>query len=410
MKKINVFKIILAIIIISPILTGCGKTLNVVDEVSVEFGNPISTNIEDYLDKEKTDKNEMPKILAETKVEVLKDKKVEGKNYQPVGDYRVKLTYENEEVEIKVTVSDTVKPVFKDFKESVDTYKDVKIDFTKLYKAEDLSKVIIIADDSKIDYVKEGSYKATVTAIDESKNEETKEITVNVKKPEMKLDITTKSVYVKESFILKSTVKGKDTKATFKSSDTSVVTVSKTGKVTAKKKGTAIITVSANGVNATCKVTVKEVPKGSSTTTKVVTNPTSGKKEEVVVVKPSGGGSSTSIKPTTSREAFNLINSERRKRGLPEAVWDSECERIALIRAKEATTDKEPHDGFWKYQGVNHKLSEVLTVQYGGYYPASEAVKEWMNSTAHRNILMNENRTKLAVARCGNYWVAVNSR
>ncbi|MDE6952430.1 MAG: Ig-like domain-containing protein [Erysipelotrichales bacterium] len=410
MKKINVFKIILAIIIISPILTGCGKTLNVVDEVSVEFGNPISTNVEDYLDEEKTDKNDMPKILAETKVEVLKDKKVKDKNYQPVGDYRVKLTYENEEVEIKVTVSDTVKPVFKDFKESVDTYKDVKIDFTKLYKAEDLSKVIIIVDDSKIDYAKEGNYKATVTAIDESKNEETKEITVNVKKPEMKLDITTKSVYVKESFILKPTVKGKDTKATFKSSDTAVATVSETGKVTAKKKGTAIITVSANGVNATCKVTVKEVPKGSSTTTKVVTNPTSGKKEEVVVVKPSGGGSLTSIKPTTSREAFNLINSERRKRGLPEAVWDSECERIALIRAKEISLESTiTHNGFYKFQNENHKLAEVCT-RLGSNNTTSHAVGNWMNSTAHRNILMDCDWDKLAVARCGNNWVAINSR
>lgn len=403
MKKINVFKIILAITIISPILTGCGKTLNVVDEVSVEFGNPISTNVEDYLDKEKTDKNEMPKILAETKVEVLKDKKVKDKNYQPVGDYRVKLTYENEEVEIKVTVSDTVKPVFKDFKESVDTYKDVKIDFTKLYKAEDLSKVIIIADDSKIDYAKEGSYKATVTAIDESKNEETKEITVNVKKPEMKLDITTKSVYVKESFILKPTVKGKDTKATFKSSDTSVVTVSKTGKVTAKKKGTAIITVSANGVNATCKVTVKGVPKGSSTTTKVVTNPTSGKKEEVVVVKPSGGVSSTSIQPTTSREAFNLINAERNKRGLSTLSYASDLESFALERAK-AVSKNFSHFGSGSYYKNGIGRTEVLA---SGCTSAYEAVYGWKTSSAHWNALMGENKVSLIVARYGNYWVGI---
>lgn len=410
MKKINVLKIILVITIILPILTGCGRTLNVVDEVSVEFGNPISTNVEDYLNLEKIGEGELQKILAETKLEIVDDKKVDGKSYQQIGEYKIKLTYNNEEFEVIVKVDDTTKPVFKDFKNSVDTYKDVRIDFTKSYKAEDLSSVTITSDDSQVDYTKEGSYKATVTATDESKNAETKEVTVNVKKPEIKLDTTNKSVYVKESFILKPTVKGKDTKATFKSSDMSVATVGDSGKVTAKKKGTTTITATANGVNATCKLTVKEVPKGSSTTTKIVTNPTSGKKEEVVVVKPSGGGSSTFIQPTTSREAFNLINAERRKRGLPEAVWDSECERIALIRVKEISLESTiTHNGFYKFQNVNHKLAEVCT-RLGSNNTTSHAVGNWMNSTAHRNILMDYNWDKLAVARCGNNWVAINSR
>lgn len=413
MKKINVLKIILGITMLAPVLTGCGKTLNVVDGVDVEFGNPISTNVEDYLDHEKIDEEELQKILAETKLEIVDDKKVDGKSYQQIGEYKVKLTYNNEESEVIIKVDDTTKPVFKDFKNSVDTYKDVRIDFTKSYKAEDLSSVTITSDDSQVDYTKEGSYKATVTATDESKNAETKEVTVNVKKPEIKLDTTNKSVYVKESFVLKATVKGKNTKATFKSSDMSVATVSDSGKVTAKKKGTTIITATANGVNATCKVTVKEVPKGYSTTTKVVTNPTTGKKEEVTVVKssrPSGGGSSTSMKATTSREAFNLINVERRKRGLPEAEWDSECERIALLRAKEISLESTiTHNGFYKFQNVNHKLAEVCT-RLGSNNTTSHAVSNWMNSTAHKNILMDYDWDKLAVARCGNNWVAVNSR
>lgn len=406
MKKENVLKTMIALTMIAPVLTGCGKTLNVKDEVNVEYGNAISTNVVDYL-SEDIKNEDKEKIIANTKVEILEDKKTEGKEYQSLGEYTVKLTYEDEVSEVKVIVKDTVKPVFKDFKNSVDTYKDVKVDFTKLYKAEDLDKVTITADDSKVDYTKEGSYKATVTATDESKNVETKEVTVNVKKPEIKLDKTSKSVYVKESFVLKPTIKGKDTKATFKSSDSTVATVSETGKVTAKKKGTATITATANGIEAKCKVTVKEVPKGSSTTTKVVTNPTTGKKEEVTVVKPSmpSGGSSTSKTPQTSREAFNLINAERQKAGLPALAWDSSMESLAKTRAKEITT---------KYSHVRPNGTDVaqthLYAENITNRPSSHsAVSSWVKSKPHYRTMTNAEYTKCAVARCGEYWVALFS-
>lgn len=56
---------------------------------------------------------------------------------------------------------------------------------------------------------------------------------------------------------LKATVTGVSKKVTWKSSNTSVATVSTSGKVTAKKAGTAIITATANGKSAKCTVTVK---------------------------------------------------------------------------------------------------------------------------------------------------------
>lgn len=301
--------------------------------MSVEYGQPISLKVEDYLDKDKMEKDELDSVLKSAKLVINGDKKKNGKEYQAIGEYTVKISYEEEEAEVKVSVKDTIKPVFKDFKDTVDTYKDVKVNFAKAYKAEDLSQVTITADDSQVDYTKEGNYKATVTATDGQKNAETKEVTVNVKKPEIKLDKTSKSVYAKESFVLKPTIKGKDTKATFKSSNTSVATVNENGKVTAKKKGTATITVSANGVEATCKVTVKSVPKGSRTTTQTVTNPSTGEKEEVTVVKPpkpsNGGGSLTSAKATISMDAVNIINQERSKRGLSTLSYDASLGNIA---------------------------------------------------------------------------------
>lgn len=407
MKKENILKTMITLTITAPLLTGCSQSLNVKNDMKVEFGTPISTNVADYLNNEKTDKDELSKILAETKLEIIGDKKVENKDYQQVGDYKVKLTYDNEEVEVNVSVKDTTKPVFKDFKDTVDTYKDVKVDFTKLFKADDLSQVTITGDDKNVDYTKEGSYKATVTATDEGKNTETKEVTINVKKPEIKLDKTSKSVYVKESFVLKPTIKGKDTKATFKSSNSSVATVSESGKVVAKKKGTTTITVSANGVNATCKVTVKSVPKGSSTTTQTIKNPTTGKNETVTVVKPSrpsGGGSSTSAKATTSREAFNLINAERQKAGLSVLSYASDWTNVALNRAKEATTNFS-HDGLNKYFKP-YTVGECLA-RLGSNNVPSRVVDGWMNSSSHRAILMDPENTKMIVAKCGNCWVAL---
>lgn len=408
MKKENVLKTMIALTVTAPLLTACSQSLNVKDDIKVEFGTPISTNVADYLNNEKTDKDEFTKILAETKLEIIGDKKVENKDYQQIGDYKVKLTYDDEEVEVNVSVKDTTKPVFKDFKDTIDTYKDVKVDFTKLFKAEDLSQVTITGDDKNVDYTKEGSYKATVTATDEGKNTETKEVTINVKKPEIKLDKTSKSVYVKESFVLNADVKGKDTKATFKSSNSSVATVSESGKVVAKEKGTTTITVSANGVNATCKVTVESVPKGSSTTTQTVTNPTTGKKEEVTVVKPSrpsGGGSSTSKTPQTSREAFNLINAERQKAGLPALAWDSSMESLAKTRAKEVTT-KYSHT---RPDGTNVSQTHLFAETVGNRPSAKIVVNGWMNSRGHRNILLGKDYTKCVVARCGEYWVGLFS-
>lgn len=410
MKKENVLKTMIALTVTAPLLTGCSQSLNVKDDMKVEFGTPISTNVADYLNNEKTDKDELAKILAETKLEIVGDKKVENKDYQQIGDYKVKLTYDDEEVEVNVSVKDTTKPVFIDFKDTVDTYKDVKVDFTKLFEADDLSQVTITGDDKNVDYTKEGSYKATVTAKDSVGNTETKEVTINVKKPEIKLDKTSKSVYVKESFVLKPTIKGKDTKATFNSSNSSVATVSESGKVVAKKKGTTTITVSANGVNATCKVTVKSVPKGSSTTTQTVTNPTTGKKEEVTVVKPNfpsvdewnGFYDSKKATPQTSREAFNLINAERQKAGLPALAWDSSMESLAKTRAKEVTT---------KYSHTRPDGTNVMSFVDGEIIAnrptASKAVNGWMNSRGHRNIILDKEFTKCVVGRCGEYWVGL---
>ena len=235
-------------------------------EVVIEYGNQISLKAEEYLD-EKTDIN----IIADTRVTT--DAKNEGgKEYPGVGEYTVTLSYKDEIKKLKVNVVDTTKPKFKDFKDTIETVKDVKPVFNKLYIAEDLSKVEITVADENVKYDTVGEYKATVKATDTSKNEVSKEITVKVIEPTIKLDKSTSSLYIKETVVLKAEIKGKEDKATFKSSDSNIASVDTDGKVTAKKKGTVTITAEANGVKAECKITVKETPKGSTTETKKDSN------------------------------------------------------------------------------------------------------------------------------------------
>ena len=112
--------------------------------------------------------------------------------------------------------------------------------------------------------------------------------------------------------------------------------------------------------------------------------------------------------PEISMDAFGLINAERLKLGLEPAIWDTECERIALIRGEEIAPYAIPeHDGFLKFQNENRKLCECLA---WGYLTAEGAVDGWMNSSAHKDILLDPDYVKIAVVQIGSKWVAVNSR
>ena len=405
---------VITVVVIAVIILSQPKLVVKAETMDVEYGNEISTKAEDYLDTEKVDKD----IIAKTNVTVdISNHDKSDNEYISIGEYLVKLTYEDETVEVKVNVKDTTKPIFDKFEKQIEITKDCKPageELNKLlekFSAKDLQKVTISLDDSKVDYSKEGAYKATVKAIDASKNESTQETTIKIVKPTIKLDKKSESVYAKESFVLKATITGKEDKASFKSSNSSVASVDKNGKVTAKKKGTATITATANGVNAECKVTVKSVPSGSNTEKKTVTNPNTGKKEEVVVVKPStpsngssGSGSSNStLTASISMEAFNEINRQRANLGRSQLELASEWTEIAKKRAKEITVNFS-HDGLDKYFSP-HTVGECCSFGHGG---AIATVKNgWMQSQNHKAILMDPENTKLIVANYGDYWVAL---
>lgn len=167
-------KIVVSLMILMfPMLVGCQKetmTLKT-DSVTVEYGSSISVKAEDYL---KNEKDFLDKIEVAVNAENEKDKE-----YPPKGEYELLLKHDDNIEKVKVIVKDTIAPKL-EIKDKYTIEYNSKLDQKEL-KATDLSKTTITLDDSKVNYKKTGTYKATVIAKDESNNETKKEIEIVVK-------------------------------------------------------------------------------------------------------------------------------------------------------------------------------------------------------------------------------------
>ena len=85
-------------------------------------------------------------------------------------------------------------------------------------------------------------------------------------------------------------------------------------------------------------------------------------------------------RPDYVKEVFRLVNLEREKAGLPK--WDYGSERmlnIANIRAEEIYKD-------FDHGGSNKRYGEAI--HRGKGMTPIQAVQGWMNSSAHKSILM----------------------
>ena len=167
-------KIVVSLMILMfPMLVGCQKetmTLKT-DSVTVEYGSSISVKAEDYL---KNEKDFLDKVEVAVNAENEKDKK-----YPPKGEYELLLKHDDNIEKVKVIVKDTIAPKL-EIKDKYTIEYNSKLDQKEL-KATDLSKTTVTLDDSKVNYKKAGTYKATVIAKDESNNETKKEIEIVVK-------------------------------------------------------------------------------------------------------------------------------------------------------------------------------------------------------------------------------------
>ena len=109
--------------------------------------------------------------------------------------------------------------------------------------------VATVSSKGKVTTKKAGT--ATISAKVDGKTLKCK---ITVKNP-IKINVTSKTLYKGNTYTLKIT--GTSKKVTWSSSNTSVATVSSTGKVTAKNAGTATISAKVDGKTLKCKITVK---------------------------------------------------------------------------------------------------------------------------------------------------------
>lgn len=369
-------------------------------EYMIEYGQPISQDIKDYLDTDKTNQD----VINSSKLH-LSINNEEGQNYPAIGEYEGTITYQKETVNFQIIVKDTIAPVIKEVKnrEVIQNCPLTLEEFTKNIVVEDLSKVSISLDDHQVDYTKAGQYHAVIKVNDESGNETTKSISITIVSPTITLNQQTASLYVKDNMILTATIKGKDQKAKFESSDPSIASIDDNGKVTAIKKGTVTLTASANGVKATCQVTVKALP---SSPTKNTGNSSTQKNEEVIVVQPS-----SSYDLTSAKQAFELQNQKRQAQGLSPLTWSNEVYNACKIRAQELeqsfshtrpngsscfTVLDECHISYW---GAGENIAM-------GYTSANSVVTGWYNSEGHKANILGD-FTHGAIARYGQSWVAL---
>lgn len=188
-KKILIFVTILDILALCGVAFAYYTHINSLLElkktkVNVEFGESISLDASDYLKKSVSED-----IIKKTKVTYQEDK-VEGKDYDKVGRYTVRLTYKKEVAKVRVSVVDTKKPKFNKIN-TFESIRDVEINWSDYIKATDLSEVTIEIDDSDVDIYNAGEYVLIATAKDESGNERKKEIKVVVNgRPENMYDHT----------------------------------------------------------------------------------------------------------------------------------------------------------------------------------------------------------------------------
>lgn len=106
--------------------------------------------------------------------------------YPSVGDYQVPFQYSTaftqKSSSFKLVIKDTTAPKFEKFKDIISiNFNDSHYDFTKHFKATDLSDCSLTIDTKNIDFKKVGTYKATVIAKDQYNNQTIQEFQVIIK-------------------------------------------------------------------------------------------------------------------------------------------------------------------------------------------------------------------------------------
>lgn len=222
------------------------------------------------------------------------------------------LFVKSKTVSVKYIIKDTVAPVFyENVPTEIEIYKDCEIEnIEEIFKATDLAPVTVSLDKENIDFTTVGEYTTNVYAVDEHDNVTYKEIKVKVLEPSITLDKTSLNMTVGDTETLTTIVKGKDQNVEWTSSDESIAKVGN-GNITANKTGTVTITAKANGVEATCEITIKEkatTPTKNGTSSKNTNKPSNNGGSSNGGSNSNNGGSSSSNNSGESTSNSNQHN------------------------------------------------------------------------------------------------------
>ena len=356
MKK-KMYSILFLSIMIS--VTACSSADNLqleVTEVTVEYGDALSLDPKEYLVEDTSED-----ILNDTKAEVFvveDDVKADepldtdGTDLE-VGNYILSLSYNEEVEDVNVTVSDTTAPEFVDFNDTISIEQGTEgVTLENLFKAEDASNIEIIVT-GDVDYNTVGTYPIKVIAKDEYDN---------VTEKDCNIVITEKKAETP------STSGGSSNKGSSSSSGSS-------------SKGSNSSTSSNSGSNSSSNS--GSGSSGGSTATQTPSNP-------------------SQYLTDRAQQAFNLINQERANAGLPQLTWANDLTDLANIRAKELVEEYlngTVHSGLNKYDPT-YSIGEIANANGlgWGYDTAERAVRTWMESSGHRNAILADYHSTMAVS------------
>lgn len=106
---------------------------------------------------------------------------------------------------------------------------------------------------------------------------------------------------------------------------------------------------------------------------------------------------STSLR-SEAFEAYNMVNEIREDNGVNTLVWNQNLEEVANVRSKEISesfSHTRPDGKPW--YSVNSNIQGGENLAYG-YSNAEDAIEAWMNSPTHRDNILYEDFTKIAIS------------
>lgn len=271
-------------------------------EVVVEYGLPISMDAKDYLSNTvKTD------VISQTET-TLNTELEEGKEYYPVGEYKLTLTYKDYDAVVGLKVQDTTIPELT-VPTQVEIAKDTdisKYDFKSLLEAKDLSELSEYSiDTSKVDATKVGEYEVVVSIEDKWQNKSEKSFKVSIIEVKTEENEEIKSEVVTQEDGSKKVIVKKETKPNTSSSSNP----------SSQDNGSSTTKPSGNGGSSSGGSSSSTKPSGSGSSSSSSNGGSSS------TTKPSGNGSSSSsnnggsstTKPSGNGGSSSNTNKEEEK-------------------------------------------------------------------------------------------------